>query len=122
MSEIKNFWDLETWQLAHECTKEIYAITTSFPKEERYGMTSQLRRASSSVGANIAEGFDRYHYNDKVRFYHIARGSLSEVMNFVLLTKDLSYIEPTKARELLTKTIQVRKLLNGMIRSIRNQQ
>lgn len=122
MSQIRNFWDLETWQLAHDCTKQLYTLTVSFPNEERYGLVSQIRRASSSVGANIAEGFDRYHFNDKIRFYHIARGSLSEVMNFILLSKDLSYIDDVTARGLLEKTIQIRKLLNGMIRSIRKNQ
>jgi four helix bundle protein len=105
MSGIKNFWDLETWQLAHDCTKAVYSVTASFPKEERYGLVGQLRRALSSVGANIAESFDRCHINDKVRFYHIARGSLSEVMNFIILVKDLSYIDNHSAKELFTKTI-----------------
>jgi four helix bundle protein len=64
MVEIKNFWDLDTWKRTHESTQEIYKITDTFPKIERYGLIDQLWRASSSVGTNIAEGFDRYHFND----------------------------------------------------------
>jgi four helix bundle protein len=74
-TEILHFWDLETWKRANESTKQIYQLTKAFPKQERYGITDQLRRASSSIGANIAEGFDRYHFNDKKKFYYYARGS-----------------------------------------------
>ena len=83
MSEtIKNFYQLNAWKKGHELVLEIYKITNSFPKEERYGVISQLRRASSSVTANIAEGFARYHFKDKIRFYYNSRGSVSEVQNF----------------------------------------
>ena len=90
--KIKNFYDLDTWRKSHKFALEIYNKTKKFPKEELYGITSQLRRSTSSIAANIAEGFSRYHYNDKIRFYHNARGSVSETQNFLLLAKDLSYL------------------------------
>ena len=68
--QIRNFRDLDAWKKAHDLTIDVYKITEKFPKEELYGIISQLRRAASSVGANIAEGFARYHFKDKVRFYY----------------------------------------------------
>ena len=91
-NSIKNFYDLEAWKKGHALVLSIYKITESFPKEETYGIISQLRRASSSITANIAEGFARYHFRDKIRFYHNARGSVAEVQNFLLLAKDLKFI------------------------------
>ncbi|MBT3538910.1 four helix bundle protein, partial [Candidatus Parcubacteria bacterium] len=81
----------------------------------------QLRRASSSITANIAEGFSRYHFKDKIRFYYHSRGSLAEVQNFLLLSKDLSYIDNKLSEELFRKTIDVAKLVNGLIRSTESQ-
>ena len=66
---VKTFYQLKVWQKAKDLCIEIYKTTQEFPKEELFGMTSQIRRASSSVCANIAEGFGRYHYNDKIRFF-----------------------------------------------------
>lgn len=80
---VKSFEDLEIYQLAEELTIEIYKITAKFPKEEQFGLTSQLRRAISSVGANIAEAFGRFHYKDKINFLYHARGSLLETRHFL---------------------------------------
>lgn len=118
---IHNFWDLDTWQRAHSCTKKMYVITQSFPKEERFGIRDQLRRASSSIGANIAEGFERYHFKDKRRFYYNARGSIAEMMNFLILSKDLAYVEESIARELITELVVVKKMLNSMINNIQKK-
>lgn len=118
---IKNFYDLEAWKNAHELALDVYRLTKKFPSDELYGLVSQLRRASSSIGANIAEGFERYHFNDKIRFYYQARGSTAEVQNFLLLAKDLSYIELEMCGNLGQKANQVRQLINGMIRSIEKQ-
>jgi len=89
---INTFEDLEAWQIAHQFVLEVYRITKKFPKDELYGLVSQLRRAALSITSNIAEGFSRYHYNDKIRFYYNARGSMSEVKNGFILAKDLNYI------------------------------
>lgn len=119
--QIKNFYDLEAWKVGHELVLEIYKITQSFPKEELYGIVSQLRRAASSITANIAEGFSRYYFKDKIRFYYQSRGSVSEVQNFLILSKDLDYIDLETCRRLGLKAHEVRKLINGLIRSAEKQ-
>ena len=122
MENISNFYDLNAWKKAYELVLEIYKFTKKFPKEELYGITSQLRRAASSIGANIAEGFSRYHYNDKIRFYHNARGSVSETQNFLFLSKDLNFIDLKQFNNLFILSKEVIKLINGLIRSIEKQQ
>ena len=119
--KIKDFDDLEAWKKGHQLVLEIYKITKGFPKEEKFGVIDQLRRAVSSITANIAEGFSRYHFNDKSRFYYQSRGSVSEVKNFILLSKDLGYIDQQKCENLVAMTIEVQRLINGLIRSIGNQ-
>ena len=119
-NKINSFEDLEAWQVSHNFVLEIYKTTKLFPKDELYCLTSQLRRAALSITSNIAEGFSRYHYKDKVRFYYNARGSLSEVRNCLILSKDLGYIKG-KSKVLLDKTERVLKLINGLIRSIEKQ-
>lgn len=119
--EIKDFYDLIAWQKGHQLVLQIYTITNTFPTSEQFGITSQLRRAASSITANIAEGFERYHFKDKIRFYHQARGSTSEVVNFLLLAKDLQYIETQVSTTLKDNADEVRKLINGMIRAIEKQ-
>ena len=118
---IKNFYDLNAWKKAYEFVLEIYKITKKFPREELYGITNQLRRASASISANIAEGFSRYHYNDKIRFYHNARGSLSETQNFLFLAKDMSFLKEKEFKNIFNLSEEVNKLINGLIRSIDNQ-
>ncbi|NCS31953.1 four helix bundle protein [bacterium] len=116
---VANFYDLHTWQVSHRLVLEIYKSTKAFPTHEKYALSDQLRRASSSITANIAEGFGRYHYKDKSRFYVLARGSCSEVQNFLILARDLSYISTERYMELFEISITSTKLLNGLIRSIR---
>ncbi len=84
-TEVKDFDNLEAWQKAHRFALEVYKLTKGFPKEEQFGIVSQLRRAAASISANIAEGFARYHFRDKARFYYQSRGSIAEVENFFLL-------------------------------------
>lgn len=90
--QISSFQDLRTWREGHELTLEIYRVTNSFPTEERYGLTSQIRRAAVSVPSNIAEGMGRYGTKDFVRFLINSRGSLQEVLYQLLLARDLGYI------------------------------
>lgn len=118
---ITNFYDLDAWKRGHLLVLEIYKITNEFPKEEQYGIVSQLRRATSSITANIAEGFARYHYKDKVRFYYNSRGSVAEVQNFLILAKDLGYINKDKCSDSGKKANEVGKLINGLIRATENQ-
>ena len=118
---INNFYDLTAWKEVHLLVLGVYKITKTLPSEEMYGITSQIRRASSSITANIAEGFSRYHYKDKVRFYYQARGSISEVQSFLILSRDLGYISTEQCSELGERANQVRQLLNGLIRATSNQ-
>ncbi len=115
---IKKFYDLNAWKSGHKLVLDIYNITEHFPSNEMYGITSQLRRACSSVTANIAEGFARYHFKDKIRFYYHARGSVAEVQNFLFLARDVGYVDTDTCRSLCEKGDDVAKLVNGLIRSI----
>jgi len=119
--EIKHFTDLDAWKINHELALMIYQITKKFPKDERFGLIDQLRRAASSITANIAEGWGRYHYADKIRFYYQARGSNCEVQNFVTLAKDLNYLDSEDYRQLWEKAFQGFKVINGLIRSVEKQ-
>jgi four helix bundle protein len=120
MSKIQNFCELEVWKKANAFAICIYTVTKEFPKDERFGLTDQIRRAASSIGANIAEGFGRYHTNDKIRFFYNSRGSISECMNHLYLAKGLGYLDVKETDELLGEMDQVKMMLNGLIRSLRN--
>lgn len=119
--EINHFTDLEAWKINYELTLMIYGITDKFPKSERFGIIDQLRRAASSIIANIAEGWGRYHFADKIRFFHQARGSNAEVQNFIILAKGLGYIDQDAYDRTMTKTLQGFKIVNGLIRSTEKQ-
>src|SRR6476620_3573829 len=91
MGQIVTFRDLEVWQMAHRLVLMVYKTTSAFPVDERFGLTSQMRRAGVSVPANIVEGFRRYGIQDKLRHYNIAEGSLEELKYFFVLAADLNY-------------------------------
>jgi four helix bundle protein len=100
MGQITRFQDLEVWQKAHRLVLAVYRLTQAFPAEERYGLTSQLRRAAVSVPANVAEGFKRRGQAEKMRFYNISEASLEEVKYYLILAHDLEYaadVEPLMA-------------------------
>jgi four helix bundle protein len=92
MSEIKTFEDLDVWQKGKLLTLKIYKISSHFPKDEVFGISSQVKRAALSVPANIAEGFGRFHYLDKAKFYLNARGSLYELKSHLLIARELGFI------------------------------
>lgn len=92
--KIRSFTDLHAWQKAHELVLEVYKITKYFPREEQFGLTNQIRRASISVSSNLAEGFSRRSYKEKIQFYSMALGSTTEVQNQLLIAKDVDYITP----------------------------
>lgn len=117
---INSFEQLESWQKALALTVFIYEISRNFPKEEQFGLTSQLRRAASSIGANIAEGFGRSTSKDKVHFYTIAYGSILEVRNFVYLVDQLGYINNKQSVELLNETVILQKMLNASRRALQS--
>ncbi len=93
---IKSFEDLEVWQLSSNLASQVYSLTAFFPREEKYGIIDQLKRASVSVSANIAEGFGRYHYKDSIKFLYNARGSLFETHSHLLLAHNLGHISPNQ--------------------------
>lgn len=89
--DIKTFEDLEVWQLGTHLTFKAYKLTESFPEREIYGLTNQIRRAAVSIPANVAEGFGRYHYMDRVKFLLSARGSLNELKSHLLISQELGF-------------------------------
>lgn len=93
MAAITSFKDLTVWQKTHKLTLKIYKVTKNIPSEEKFGLTSQLRRATASVPANIVEGFSRFSTIEKQRFYNIASASLEEARYFCILAHDLGYFE-----------------------------
>jgi four helix bundle protein len=106
---------------AHSLVLNIYDLTKEFPKDEVYGLTSQIRRAAISIPSNIVEGKSRNSKKDYLRFLLISRGSLEEVKYQLLLSKDLNYIKEKEYIKLYDLTNEVGKLINGLINSIKNQ-
>ena len=119
--KINNFSDLVVWQKGHQLVLVVYKLTKLFPPEEKFGIISQIQRAVTSITANIAEGYERYHFKDKIKFYYYSRGSLAEVQNFLFVAKDLKIITERDFEEAFEKTNEVRKLINGLIKSIGNK-
>lgn len=115
MEKTKNFKELIVWQRAHQFVLRIYDLTKGFPREELFGLTSQLRRASISIVANIVEGYTKRGQKDKVRFFNIAQGSIAECKYFLILTRDLNY---GQVEELEGELEEISKLLNAYIRGI----
>jgi len=113
--KIYSFTDLEVWQEGHKLVLMVYKITKNFPKEELFSLTNQLRRAVVSITSNIAEGFSRQGYKEKLQFYYMALGSLTEVKNQLLIAKDLKYLTRKDFDILAKQIIIVHKLLNAFI-------
>lgn len=112
--DVQDFRELKVWQKAHELVLAIYRETGGFPRDERFGLTSQLRRAGASVPANIAEGRCRATDRDFARFVGIALGSAAEVDYFLLLARDLGFIEPRRYKTLAQDTDEVKKMLSSL--------
>ena len=119
--KINDFYDLDSWKESHRLVVTVYRLVRGFPRDEKFGVTDQLRRAASSVTANIAEGFGRYHYKDKAHFYYQARGSVKEVENFLLLVRDLGYVSKTELDIPWNLCKKSEMLINGLIRSTEKQ-
>ena len=117
--KIKSYKDLLVWQEAHKLALLVYRATKEFPPDERYGLADQLRRAAVSATSNLAEGFGRDSYKDRLHFYCMARGSLYEVDNQIQLAKDIGYISQGMFAEINVLTSTTMKLLNGFITSTR---
>lgn len=114
--KIISFTDLNAWKEGHTLVLMIYQITKSFPREELFGLVSQMRRCALSITSNIAEGFSRQSYKEKLQFYYIALGSTSELQNQLLVAKDIGCIIDEKFKELANQTTKVHKIINGLIK------
>lgn len=122
MSEqISHFTQLEAWRINHSLVLKLYKLTDKFPGSERFGLISQIKRAVISITANIAEGFGRYHYKDKIKFYLIARGSSMEIQNYLIVSHDLNYLSENDFNELKQISFSGYKLICGLISSINKQ-
>jgi four helix bundle protein len=113
--KIESFTDLNVWKEGHILVVSIYKITKLFPPEEKYSMTDQMRRAAASVTANIAEGFGRHSYKEKLQFYYQAQGSLTELKNFILIAKDVGYLSKDQVSDLVYQANVTHQLLQGFI-------
>jgi four helix bundle protein len=115
---IKNFRELEIWKRSVDLTEYIYKETNDFPKDELYGLTSQLRRAAVSIPSNIAEGFTRLHNREYKQFLYVSLGSCSEVITQLIIAEKLGYIEKKKADWLIDEIEQISKMTMSLIKKL----
>ncbi|HET9167688.1 MAG TPA: four helix bundle protein [Candidatus Angelobacter sp.] len=115
---MKDFKELKVWHKAYDLALSIYEASRSFPREEMYGLTSQLRRAAVSIGANIAEGSGRRSDGELVRFLQIARGSSSEVEHHLLLARDLKFLQAATHQDIEKRLQEVQRMLTSLVSSI----
>ncbi len=113
--KINSFTDLKAWQEGHKLVIMIYKITKKFPKEEIFALISQMQRAAVSITSNIAEGFGRQTYKEKVQFYYQSQGSLTELKNQILVAKDIGYISKEDFDRLVYQINIAHQLLQGLI-------
>ena len=115
---MKDFKELKVWEKAHTLTLQVYGETRSFPKEEIYGLTSQLRRAAASIAANIVEGCGRRSDGEFTRFLQIARGSACELEYHILLARDLHLLNEKAFESLDSKVVEVERMLTGLVKRV----
>jgi len=119
---VRNYEDLEVWQLAHELTIQLYRLTEKFPRTEIFGLTSQIRRTAGSIGANLAEGCGRWGEVELARYVQIAMGSASELQNHLRLAKDLGFLSPGDYETTLKELTSIRKMLTALLSTLRRSQ
>ena len=115
MAKVDSYRDLQVWQRAMDLTVSIYGLTGAFPREEQFGLTSQVRRAASSIAANIAEGYGRATRPAYVNFLRIAQGSLKELETHVILAHRLGFVARTESDVILDETEQLGRMLRSLI-------
>ena len=120
MDKIRKYEDLIVWRKARDLVLQVYRVTKQFPKEERFGLVQQLRRSAASVATNIAEGFGRYHTKEFINFLYISRGSLYETEYSLSLSYDLKFISLQGYSGMKNLSLEVGRMLNGLIRSLKN--
>jgi four helix bundle protein len=115
---VRDFRELQVWRKAHDLTLDLYKATKRFPLDEKFGLQSQIRRCSASIGANIAESCGRRGNGELHRFLQIASGSGSELEYHLLLSRDLGYLLETEYEQLAKQTVEVRRMLNILIQRV----
>ncbi len=115
MNVIQKYTDLEVWQKSRDLTNSIYTISKSFPVDERFGLTNQMRRCAVSVPSNIAEGCGRSSFKETIRFLYIARGSLYELETQLYISQDQNFVNKVTTQRIQENIITCKKLLNGFI-------
>lgn len=116
---MQDFRDIKAWHKAHELALQVYSLTENFPKEERYGLTSQIRRAAASIPTNIAEGCGRNTDADFARFLQIALGSASEVEYLLLLSRDLKLLRSKEYQDLHGNVVEVKRMLTAFVKKLK---
>src|SRR3972149_10856813 len=119
-STIQAFTDLNVWKEGHKLVITVYRVTKSFPRTEVYSMVDRMRRSAASVTANIAEGFGRHTYKEKLQFYYLAQGSLVELKNFVLIARDVGYLAEVEFDQLQEQANLTHKLLQRFLQKTRS--
>ncbi len=119
--KIQNFTDLIAWKVSHKLLLEIYKVIKLFPKEEQHALTDQMRRCAISITSNIAEGFSRQGKKEKLQFYYMSKGSLTELQNQIIIARDVGYIENSIFQKLAQQTMEVSRLITGLIHSIKSK-
>lgn len=115
--KIKSFKDLIAWKKGHAVVLSVYQETNKFPKDELFGLTTQMRRCSVSITSNIAEGFSRKTYKDKSQFYSVALGSVTELQNQIQIAYDIGLLQKETFNKLDWSLVEVHKIINGLIKS-----
>lgn len=114
--KIRLFIDLDAWKAGHQLVLHVYEATRCFPKEELFGLTSQMRRCAVSITSNIAEGFSRQSYREKTQFYSMALGSITELQNQLLIARDVGYMDNIHYQKFADDAVVVHKITNGLIK------
>jgi len=118
--KLTRFENLKVWQLAHKLSIDVATLVKSFPKEEKYDLTGQMRRSARSIPSDISEGFGRFHFNDKLTFYERCRASLGELRNHFQEALDNRYIEKDSYDRFFRVINEIGYLLNRMMRNVRS--
>ncbi|MBP5527582.1 MAG: four helix bundle protein [Bacteroidales bacterium] len=115
------FEDIIAWQKARVFINHVYRITKAFPNEEKFGLSSQFKRAAVSIAANIAEGYKRLGREDKVRFFNYSQGSLEECRCYIYLANDFNYITEDEANRMIDEIEETSRVLNGYMNTMKNR-
>lgn len=121
MNKIKSFKDLDAWILSKDLAVRIYKITDEFPKNEQFGLASQMRRCSVSVPSNIAEGFNRFSIKDKLNFYYVALASAAELQNQIIIAAEIGYLRKSTSIQLEIDIESIHKIITGLIKSTKTR-